>query len=315
MADKIFLKSRFGYREDTLENWESQNPVLERGEPAIVRDGVDGRWLKIGDGVTPFGALPWKQGPKGSTGSKGEKGDRGETGPEGAQGIPGPQGVQGPQGAKGDKGDKGDSYILTETDKKEISDMVTPVADQTYSPESENAQSGIAVAEAVSGKAEWETIISKTLTQENAGASTLKIELSKDIFKYKKLCLMVRIPYSTYLSANAIKQHIGIGDINSAFYFVHLAYGVGNQATPSSSGELRFFVNVSILETSVHYEICSTFTQTLAAYDGANSATNARQILGYIYKPFVETKPPYLHLTLTGGTYDKSTLIVLEGLR
>ncbi len=95
--DKVYLKSSFGYREDTKENWEAQNPVLERGEPAIVRDGIAGRWLKIGDGVTPFGALPWKIGPKGE---QGIKGDKGETGP---------QGEKGPQGAKGDKGDKGDT--------------------------------------------------------------------------------------------------------------------------------------------------------------------------------------------------------------
>ena len=45
------------------------------------------------------------------------------------------------------KGDKGDSYILTEADKQEIAGMVN--IDQNYSPESENAQSGIAVAEAL----------------------------------------------------------------------------------------------------------------------------------------------------------------------
>ena len=67
MVDKIYLKSVFAYREDTLANWEDKNPVLERGEPAIVRDGLDGKWLKIGDGNTPFKALPWKTGPKGDS--------------------------------------------------------------------------------------------------------------------------------------------------------------------------------------------------------------------------------------------------------
>lgn len=72
MADKIYLKSVFAYREDTLKNWEDENPVLHRGEPAIVRDGLDGKWLKIGDGVTPFKSLPWKTGPKGEQGRSGE---------------------------------------------------------------------------------------------------------------------------------------------------------------------------------------------------------------------------------------------------
>lgn len=57
----------------------------------------------------------------------GPKGDKGE------KGDPGPQGIQGIQGEKGDKGDKG-------------ADAVT---DQKYSPTSTNAQSGLAVAEAI----------------------------------------------------------------------------------------------------------------------------------------------------------------------
>ena len=65
MADKIYLNSVFAYREDTLENWKEKNPILERGEPSIVRDGIDGEWLKIGDGVTKWKELPWKTGPKG----------------------------------------------------------------------------------------------------------------------------------------------------------------------------------------------------------------------------------------------------------
>ena len=54
-------------------------------------------------------------------GEKGDKGDKGDTGEKGEQGI---------QGIRGEKGD-------------------TPEIDQTYSATSENAQSGLAVAEAV----------------------------------------------------------------------------------------------------------------------------------------------------------------------
>ena len=106
---KIYLNGQIAYREDILSNWEAENPVLERGEPAIIRDGINGRWLKIGDGVTVFNDLPYKLGPKG------DKGDQGE------QGV---QGIQGIQGEKGDKGDKGDAYILTEADKTEIAGLV-----------------------------------------------------------------------------------------------------------------------------------------------------------------------------------------------
>ena len=85
MSTKIYANARFGFREDTLENWIANNPVLEKGEPAVVRDGENGEWLKIGDGVTAFNNLPWKKGPK---------------------------------------GDNGDSYVLTEADKEEIASMV-----------------------------------------------------------------------------------------------------------------------------------------------------------------------------------------------
>lgn len=89
MSTKIYANARFGLREDTLENWVTNNPVLEKGEPAVISDSEDSRWLKIGDGKTDFNSLPWKF--AGGT-----------------------------------------------------------VADKEYDPTSENAQSGIAVAEALS---------------------------------------------------------------------------------------------------------------------------------------------------------------------
>ena len=125
MADKIFLNARYAFRSDTLENWQRLNPVLEKGEPAVVTDGVNGEWLKIGDGINTFNNLAWRKGPKGE------------------QGIRGIQGV---------KGDKGDNYVLTLEDKQEIANMVdveTVTVDPTYNPTSENAQSGKAVAQAL----------------------------------------------------------------------------------------------------------------------------------------------------------------------
>ncbi len=94
MANKIYLSSFFGFRQDSMANWEAANPVPERGEPCIAEDGADGEWLKIGDGESDWRSLPWKRGPKG------EKGD------------------------KGDTGEKGDDYILTEADKAEIAGIV-----------------------------------------------------------------------------------------------------------------------------------------------------------------------------------------------
>lgn len=109
-------------------------PVGPRGEKGEKGDTGD---------MGPVGP----QGPKGEKGDTGAKGDKGDTGEQGVQGVQGPkgekgdkgdtgeqgiQGVQGIQGPKGDTGDvgpvgpqgeKGDTYVLTEFDKKDISDL------------------------------------------------------------------------------------------------------------------------------------------------------------------------------------------------
>lgn len=115
---KIYLEN-FHYqpRRDTAAQWQANNPVLCDGEIGIVTDGTTTEWLKVGDGTTPWNQLPYKKGPKG------EKGDTGA------------------QGEKGDKGEKGERGFPA-------------VTDQTYSPTSQNAQSGRAVATAIANKAD-----------------------------------------------------------------------------------------------------------------------------------------------------------------
>jgi autotransporter adhesin len=66
MARKVYVDTRICYREDTLENWQTNNPVLERGEPSVVRDPINANeWFKVGDGVTAWNDLPWKEAPAG----------------------------------------------------------------------------------------------------------------------------------------------------------------------------------------------------------------------------------------------------------
>ena len=92
------------------------------------------------------------KGEKGDTGAQGEKGEQGETGAQGPVGPVGPQGEKGEKGdaftyedftpeqlaaLKGEKGDKGDPG--------EVENI-----DSTYNPASANAQSGMAVAQAIS---------------------------------------------------------------------------------------------------------------------------------------------------------------------
>ena len=121
MGKKIYLQSVMGYREDTLENWETVNPILHKGEVSIVRDSENGEWLKIGDGVTSWVDLPYKKWSSDS-------------------------GLQ---------------------------------IDQSYNPESENAQSGIAVAEALefSKANDFEVIAEGELTE---AVNSIKITTDKN---------------------------------------------------------------------------------------------------------------------------------------
>lgn len=86
------------------------------------------------------GLFKGDKGDKGDTGPKGDKGDTGERGPQGNTGARGQQGIQGIQGEKGDKGDKGD-----QGEPGNIENI-----DLEFNAESQNAQSGKAVAQAVS---------------------------------------------------------------------------------------------------------------------------------------------------------------------
>lgn len=85
------------------------------------------------------GLFKGDKGDKGDAGPKGDKGDKGDTGAIGPQGIRGPKGEQGIQGMPGEKGDKGDKG-----DPGNIENI-----DLIFNHESENAQSGKAVAQAI----------------------------------------------------------------------------------------------------------------------------------------------------------------------
>ncbi|MBR4972857.1 MAG: succinylglutamate desuccinylase/aspartoacylase family protein [Clostridia bacterium] len=100
MADdirKVYGDARFVLRKDTLENWQTENPVLLEGEPSYVTDGEDNKKIKLGDGITPWNDL---------------------------------------------------AYFSSGTDVE---------VDQNYNPESENAQSGKAVAEAIRSSVYYHT--------------------------------------------------------------------------------------------------------------------------------------------------------------
>lgn len=121
MSKKIFLNGCIAFRNDTLDNWKNENPILEDGEAGLVSDVNEEEWCKIGDGKTPWKDLPWKKGPK---------------------------------------GDKGDPFVYEDFTAEQLANLKgekgdTPSIEQFYNPESENAQSGKAVSEAIKPKLEW----------------------------------------------------------------------------------------------------------------------------------------------------------------
>ena len=108
------------------------NAQMLKGKDGI--DGVNGK-----DGYTPVKGKDYFDGEKGAAFTyddftpaqldslKGEKGDKGDKGDQGVRGL------QGVQGEKGDKGEDGKDAVI----------------DQTYSSTSKNAQSGVAVSQAL----------------------------------------------------------------------------------------------------------------------------------------------------------------------
>lgn len=110
-------------------------PQGEQGEPGpqgiqgpIGETGPQGEQGPIGpEGPQGIQGIQGIQGEKGADGAQGPKGDTGETGPKGDKGDTGEQGPAGPQGEPGPKGDPGEpgaDYVLTETDKTDIAELV-----------------------------------------------------------------------------------------------------------------------------------------------------------------------------------------------
>ena len=91
---------------------------------------------------------------------KGEKGDKGDIGPKGDKGDKGEKGDRGdigPVGPQGEKGDKGDAFVYEDFTDEQLANLKgekgdSPIVEQTYNSESENPQSGKAVAEAINTK-------------------------------------------------------------------------------------------------------------------------------------------------------------------
>ena len=69
-------------------------------------------------------AIELTPGPQGEPGPQGIPGEKGEPGEKGADGAPGEKGDKGDTGPAGKDGKDGEDYILTDTDKNDIANLV-----------------------------------------------------------------------------------------------------------------------------------------------------------------------------------------------
>ena len=100
-------------------------PHITIGEVTTLDTGEDATATMTGDARTPVLNLGLPRGERGEQGEQGIQGPQGETGPQGAKGEKGDPGEVGAKGDKGDKGDQGDDYVLTQSDKEDIADIVS----------------------------------------------------------------------------------------------------------------------------------------------------------------------------------------------
>ena len=178
MSTKIYAKARFGFREDTLKNWIENNPILEKGEPAVISDSEDNRWLKIGDGKTPFNSLPWK-----ATGGG--------------------------------------------------------MVDQSYNPTSENAQSGIAVAEALVGVEE-----AANIARGEAGEALEKVGVVESKIAPKTYELIATIKVAPDENGNLPTSIVFTKDSNgNPFELTDFCLSMVMGATDGSAARVALYVN------------------------------------------------------------------------
>jgi hypothetical protein len=191
-----------------------------------------------------------------------------------------------------------------------------PSVDQTYTPESEKAQSGIAVAEAVSGKADkWTTLIDTTLTKEQGGVSELWIEIPNngEIFKtISRMKLLIDIKAPEVITAQRVQ--IGLMNYGEAWYNVIFCY---NQSTAAcNAGETLYFRGAydfyRLNKDSNNREYFGVLAIP-APYISANSISTASKVYSNFYFTHWGTRPPYLYIKLaSGGIIGAGSKIVME---
>lgn len=221
--------------------------------------------------------------------------------------------IKGDQGVSGvyiESGDMPDGYnIQIDPNGDEYFEV-----EQTFNPTSTNPQSGKAVAEALAnvGGGSWKTLIDTTLSAEQAGVSTLYIEIPNGEEEFKKASQMQIsvdiIPQNDFAQQTfecAVKNNGG-GVYNSIFCWSGI--------TADNAGVKLCFRALASL-----FKLDGTKRDFLCLYSapskniGNNGAGNATKILSSFEFKNMPKNPPYLCLNFRGdGLFAEGTKIRLE---
>lgn len=224
---KIFVENFvFQPKRKTASEWESENPILRNGEFGVVTDGTESEWFKVGDGVTVWSSLPYKKGPKGDPFTYSDFTPEQLAALKGKDGINGKDGKDGADGKDGYTPQKGVDYFTDE----DIAGLNIPLVDQTYTPDSENAQSGKAVAEAVEPKADT-SYLCNNFAGALKGSKSGSIILIDDASPIKHN-MTVRLSSDTVEDLTAVKVNVlGKNLIKFPYTYMGHTYGVGDTYT------------------------------------------------------------------------------------
>lgn len=209
---------------------------------------------------------------------------------------------------------KGVDYF-TEEDKAELSEELKLTVDQSYSAESENAQSGKAVAQALS----WKPLAVFTLDEAQAGVSSIMLALPT--WELLKTATSMRLEAEIKAGDGTISSQIfkiSVSDKNSVsyehFFCYATAYVEAGQAA-FCSAKYEFGENTYLTAGGTPRRRYMGYYTEPTVYTGPNSLGYARSFGDVIVPEWIENPsyPPYLRMELLGGgTFAAGTSLRVE---
>ena len=213
---KIYCKSSFLLRRDKAANWSAKNPILREGEEGYETD--TGK-RKVGDGTTEWNNLKYDSGIIDQTYSP--TSENAQSGKAVAEALSGYVASEVGKGLS--------SNDFTDADKKKLySALQSENIDKTYNPTSENAQSGLAVAQAVSAE---QNRADNTFANALKGSKSGSAFLIDDVSPITRE-MSVKISSDTVTDLTAVKVNaLGKNLITFPYTYEGHTYGVGDSYT------------------------------------------------------------------------------------